>query len=194
LTVNGAVYYIDWHDVQQQIVLQCGFNITANFGGATSKGAEIEAEYVPIAGLTFKASGGYTDATLNNSIPGSAAQKGDQLTDVPRWSAAVSGEYERPISERLSGFLRVDFTDRAGANALYDRTSPFYHYDGFAQTNMRLGVEQTERWTAAVFLDNAFNKIGETALPVAIAADLPTTRRIAVNTPRTVGLTFDYKF
>jgi hypothetical protein len=39
-----------------------------------------------------------------------------------------------------------------------------------------------------------FDKIGETALPVAIAADLPTTRRIAVNTPRTVGVTFDYRF
>jgi outer membrane receptor protein involved in Fe transport len=88
----------------------------------------------------------------------------------------------------------VDFTDRAGANALYDRTSPFYHYDGFALTNLRVGVDQTGRWKAAVFLDNAFNKIGETALPVAIAADLPTTRRIAINTPRTVGLTFDYKF
>jgi len=44
------------------------------------------------------------------------------------------------------------------------------------------------------FVDNVFDKIGETALPVAIAADLPTTRRIAVNTPRTVGVTFDYRF
>jgi len=194
LTVNGSIYYIDWHDVQQQIVLQCGFNITANFGGATSKGAEIEAEYMPLPGLTFSASGGYVDATLRNAIPGSPAQKGDQLTDVPRWSAAVSGQYERPLIENLSGFFRVDFTDRAGANALYDRTSPFYHYDGFALTNLRLGVDRTGHWKAAMFLDNAFNKIGETALPVAIAADLPTTRRIAINTPRTVGLTFDYKF
>ena len=35
---------------------------------------------------------------------------------------------------------------------------------------------------------------GETALPVAIAADLPTTRRIAVNTPRTVGVSLQYQF
>jgi len=194
LTVNGSAYYIDWRNVQQQIVLQCGFNITANFGGATSKGAEIEAEYVPVTGLTLSASGGYVDATLSNAIPGSRAQKGDQLTDVPRWSAALSGQYEHPLFERISGFVRADFTHRAGANALYDRTSPFYHYDGFAQTNLRVGVEQAEKWKAAIFLDNAFNKIGETALPVAIAADLPTTRRIAINTPRTVGLTFDYSF
>jgi hypothetical protein len=34
----------------------------------------------------------------------------------------------------------------------------------------------------------------QTALPVAIAADLPTTRRIAVNTPRTVGILLQYAF
>jgi outer membrane receptor protein involved in Fe transport len=57
LTVNGALYYIDWTAVQQQIVLQCGFNITANFGKATSKGGELEVTYVPVDGLTFTASG-----------------------------------------------------------------------------------------------------------------------------------------
>jgi iron complex outermembrane receptor protein len=194
LTVNGAVYYIDWTAVQQQIVLQCGFNITANFGKATSKGGELEVTYVPVDGLTFTASGSYTDATLGNAIPGSDAERGDRLTDVPRWTAAVSGQYERPLFTRMSGFLRVDFTDRDGANALYDRTSPYYHYDGFALTNIRIGLESQDSWKASLFLNNAFNKIGETALPVAIAADLPTTRRIAVNTPRTVGILLQYAF
>ena len=194
LTINGAVYYIDWTAVQQQIVLQCGFNITANFGKATSKGGELEVAYVPVDGLTFSASGSYTDATLGNAIPGSDAQKGDRLTDVPRWTAAISGEYERSMSGTMSGFARIDFTDRDGANALYDRTSPFYHYDGFGLLNLRIGLETRESWKASLYLDNAFNKIGETALPVAIAADLPTTRRLAVNTPRTVGVSLQYQF
>jgi iron complex outermembrane recepter protein len=194
LTVNGALYYIDWTAVQQQIVLQCGFNITANFGKATSKGGEIEMAYVPVDGLTFTASGSYTDATLGNAIPGSDARKGDRLTDVPRWTVAVSGEYARSLFGDTSGFARIDFTDRDGANALYDRTSAFYHYDGFAITNLRIGLEARSQWKASVYLDNAFNKIGETALPVAIAADLPTTRRIAVNRPRTVGLSLQYQY
>ncbi|HWM68661.1 MAG TPA: TonB-dependent receptor [Steroidobacteraceae bacterium] len=194
LTVNGAVYYIDWSKVQQQIVLGCGFNITANFGKATSKGGELEVSYVPVDGLTFTASGSYTDATLGNAIPGTDAQKGDRLTDVPRWTAAISGEYERTLTGNTSGFARIDFTDRDGANALYDRTSPFYHYDGFGLLNLRIGLETKEAWKASLYLDNAFNKIGETALPVAIAADLPTTRRIAVNTPRTVGVSLQYQF
>ena len=194
LTVNGAVYFIDWTAVQQQIVLGCGFNITANFGKATSKGGELEVSYVPVDGLTFTASGSYTDATLGNAIPGSDAQKGDRLTDVPRWTAAISGEYERTVFGNTSGFARIDFTDRDGANALYDRTSPFYHYDGFGLLNLRVGLQTPAAWKASLYLDNVFNKIGETALPVAIAADLPTTRRIAVNTPRTVGVSLQYQF
>jgi len=194
LTVNGAVYYINWTEVQQQIVLPCGFNITANFGKASSKGGELEVTYVPVAGLTLNASGSYTDATLGNAIPGSAAQKGDRLTDVPRWTAAVSAQYERALFGKTSGFGRVDFTDRDGANALFDRQSPYYHYDGFAITNIRVGLEVQDAWKASLFVNNLFNKIGETALPVAIAADLPTTRRIAVNTPRTVGVSLLYAF
>jgi iron complex outermembrane receptor protein len=194
LKVNGSVYYIDWRDVQQQIVLKCGFNITANFGSATSKGAELEVALAPVRGLTLTLNGGYTNSTLGNSIPGSSARTGDRLVDVPRWTAAAGAEYQRALTANYSGFFRVDVTDRDGANALYDRTSPFYHYAGFALTNVRFGLEQMEKWKASIFVDNVFDKIGETALPVAIAADLPTTRRIAVNTPRTVGVTFDYRF
>ena len=47
LQVNASVYYIDWSQVQQQIVLNCGFNITANFGKAVSKGGELEINYRP---------------------------------------------------------------------------------------------------------------------------------------------------
>src|SRR5262249_45148697 len=145
-------------------------------------------------GLTLSTSGSYTDATLGNAIPGTDAEKGDRLTDVPRWTAAISGQYERNVFGNTSGFARLDFTDRDGANALYDRTSPYYHYDGFAITNIRIGLENGSAWKVSLFLDNVFNKMGETALPVAIAADLPTTRRIAVNTPRTVGVSLLHGF
>ena len=132
---------------------------------------------------------------MGTAIPGTGSQVVDRLLDVPRWSASVSGEYERPVSYSESWFVRLDFTDRDGANALYDRTSPFYHYDGFATTNLRIGLERADRkWSAALFLDNAFDKLGETALPVASFADIPTTRRIAVNTPRTIGVMFNMQF
>jgi iron complex outermembrane receptor protein len=52
LTINGAVYYIDWTNIQQTIALPtCGFVFTGNFGTASSKGTEFEMNYEPTAAL-----------------------------------------------------------------------------------------------------------------------------------------------
>ena len=80
------------------------------------------------------------------------------------------------------------------SDALYDRTSPFYLKKGFSLVNLRFGVDQGARWEAALFLNNVFNTIGETDLPTAIAADLPTTRRFAITQPRTGGVSVNYRY
>ncbi|MDR3509703.1 MAG: TonB-dependent receptor [Caulobacteraceae bacterium] len=199
LTINGSVYYIDWSDVQQQLDLKCGYNITANFGKAVSKGAELEVDLRPIEGLRLSAGVGYTNATLSNDVPGPdkdhpTARKGDWLLDVPHVNGSVSAEYTRPIVDDYSGFGRVDVSYVSTSHALYDRSSPYYRRGDYSITNLRLGVEKGAAWEAVLFVDNLFDKIGETGLPVAIGADLPTTRRIATTRPRTVGLTLNYKY
>ena len=194
LTVNGAVYYIDWSQVQQQLVLACGFNITANFGSAISKGAELEATLHPIPALRLSGGFGYTDATLRNGIPGSGAQKGDALQDVPHWNASGSAEYTRRIDDEYSGFGLLNATYTSDSDALYDRTSPFYLKKGYTLVSARLGVDRGAHWAAAIYCNHLLNKIGETDLPTAIAADLPTTRRYAITQPRTVGVSVNYKY
>lgn len=195
LTINGSAFYIDWTKVQQQIVLQCGFNITANFGKAISKGAELEVEFRPTRQVTLGAGFGYTDATLRNNVPGTAAQKGDQLQNTPKWTANASAEYHDQLSTTLKGFARLDYSYVGPADFLYDRTSPFYRREGFSVFNARIGVDPLEGpWDASVYINNMFDKQGATDLPVAISADLPTTRRVALNQPRTVGVTLGYHF
>jgi iron complex outermembrane receptor protein len=194
LTVNGDVYYIDWAQVQQQIVLNCGFNITANFGGAVSKGAELEATLRPIPPLRLSSGFGYTNATLSNAVPGTGAQKGDPLLDVPHWNASGSADYTVPINDAYSGFGLVGFTYTGDSIALYDKTSPFSPKKGYTLVNLKVGVDQGSRWEAALFVDNLFNTIGETDLPTALAADLPTTRRYAITQPRTIGLSVNFKY
>jgi outer membrane receptor protein involved in Fe transport len=194
LTVNGSAYYIDWDQVQQQVVLACGFNITANFGKAVSKGAELEAEYRPIEPLILSGGFGYTDATLSNGIPGSGAEKGDPLQDVPHWNASGSAEYTVPLWSGYSGFGRLDMSYTSQSHALFDKTSPFYIRKGYTLTNLKFGVDSSANWEAVLFLDNVFNVIGETGLPAAISADLPDTRRFAVTRPRTIGMSISYKY
>jgi outer membrane receptor protein involved in Fe transport len=59
---------------------------------------------------------------------------------------------------------------------------------------LRFGVEGGKNWEAALFVENLFDRLAETSLPVAISADLPTTRRIAVNRPRTIGIDARWSF
>jgi outer membrane receptor protein involved in Fe transport len=195
LTVNGSAFYIDWSRVQQQIVLQCGFNITANFGKAVSKGGELEVEFRPTENLTLGGGFGYTDASLKNDVPGTAAKSGDPLQNVPKWTASGSIEYRRKLNDAFKGFGRIDYSYLGPANFIYDRASPFYRRPGFSIFNARIGIDPVKGpWEASVFVNNIFDKRGETDLPVAISADLPTTRRIALNQPRTIGVGLGYRF
>lgn len=195
LTVNGSLFYIDWNKVQQQIVLDCGFNITANFGKAVSKGGEMEVEFRPTRNITLGGGFGYTDSTLRNAVPGTAAQKGDQLQYVPKWTASGSAEYRGNVNPDLQGFVRLDYSYVGPANFLYDTSSPFYRRSGFSVFNARMGINPAKGpWEATVYVTNLFDKAGATDLPVAISADLPTTRRVAINQPRTVGVTVGYHF
>jgi outer membrane receptor protein involved in Fe transport len=194
LTVNGSVYYIDWSQVQQQIDLQCGFNITANIGAAVSKGTEMEATLRPIKPLRLTGGFGYTDAAITKGAPSVGIVAGQALQDVPRWNATGTAEYTVPLSNDLSGFGLVNLTYTSNSIALSDPTSPFYLKKGYTLVNLRTGVDKLGAWEVALFVNNLFDKIGETDLPTAISADLPTTRRYAVTQPRTVGMSLSYKY
>lgn len=197
LTLNASVYNIDWSKVQQQIVLQCGFNITANFGSAQSRGGELEASYMPSQHWVLRAGLGYASATLDNDVPGTGAMKGDRLLDVPRLSGSTAVEYNWAWGGLYSGLARLDATYTGSANTLYDRSSPFYRRAGYSQVNLQFGWQPLRKdapWRATVFADNLLDRIGQTGLPVAISADLPNTRRIAINRPRTLGVKLEISF
>lgn len=198
LILNGSAYYIKWSKVQQQIDLQCGFNITANFGTATSKGVEVEVNYHPIKSLNLRLTGNKTQAELGNDVPGTPAKSGDQLVSVPKWAASASADYNFNLSNNRPAYMRVDYSYTGSSISLYDRTSPFYQSKAYSLVNLRLGIkpfsaDSDSHWSASVFMDNVFNKIGQTSLPEAISTDLSNTRRVAITRPRTIGINLNYR-
>ena len=188
LTVNAAVYYIDWTNIQQLIALPtCGYSFTGNFGKATSKGSEVEVQYEPVPALRFTLGAAYNDATLTSTISGAQGQPGDTLENAPRWMGSVSAEYHREIAANISGYARFDFSTTTNQYNNFDKTSNYYNRPGYSLGNVRLGAKYRS-WDAALFIENVANKHAETALPQSYAVDLPTTRRLSVNRPRTIGL------
>ncbi|GGX34997.1 TonB-dependent receptor [Undibacterium squillarum] len=197
ITLNATAYQMNWQDIQQQIVLQCGFNLTANFGSATSRGLELELAYRPSPQWQWNLTLNHTRARLNNDVPGTPAKRGDRLPDVPEWTMAFGAEYRGFSLWQRPAFIRFDHSYTGSAAFLYDRNSPFYQRGSYHLSRLMLGLQEPDKttgWSAQMFIDNLFNSRGATGLPVAISADLPDTRRIAVLRPRTVGLSLHWRY
>jgi len=188
LTINGAVYYIDWTNIQQTITLPtCGFGFVGNFGKASSKGSEFEMNYDPFRTLKLSLSLAYNEAKLTSTVPGAAGQAGQPLEYAPRWMGAASAEYTHAIDADTSAYLRGDFSSTTREDANYNYQSIYYNIAGYSLLNLRLGVKR-RAWTGALFVANALDRHGQTELPLSNGVDLPTQRRIALNRPRTIGL------
>jgi len=194
LMLNGAVYYVDWTNIQQTITLPtCGFDFVGNFGKASSKGSEFEMNYDPTRALKLTLGFSYNEAKLTSTIPGAAGQAGQTLEYAPRWMGAASAEYARAIDADTSAYLRGDFNSTSREDTSYNSQSIYYNIAGYSLLNLRLGVKHLA-WTGGLFVTNALDRRAETELPLSNAVDLPTQRRIALNRPRTIGLDirFDY--
>lgn len=199
LVLNGALYHIDWSDIQLALPLGTAFG-TINAGQARIIGAELELQARPAAGLDLALAAGYNDGELTEDTPGAPAGpnpgfKGDRLPGVPRLNLAASAQYTFPLSSGgLDGFGRMDysytgastttFNDLSTANGLPSNFNP----GAYGLLNLRLGV-QSERWTAALFVENATDERAELLIDNAAVA-----QRITRNRPRTFGMNVRYNF
>jgi iron complex outermembrane recepter protein len=189
LTMNGAIYYIDWKNIQQTISLggDCGFNFVGNFGKASSRGAEFEANYDPVRALKLSLSLSYNEAKLTSTVPGAAGQAGQTLEYAPRWTGAASAEYTQSINADTYAFVRGDFNSSSREDSNYNYQSIYKNVAGYSLLNLRLGVKHLG-WTGGLFVTNALDRRAETELPLSNGFDLPTQRRVALNRPRTIGV------
>jgi iron complex outermembrane recepter protein len=199
LVLNSALYYIDWSDIQLALPLGTAFG-TINAGQARIIGAELELHARPAAGLDLALAAGYNDGELTEDTPGAPAGpnpgfKGDRLPGVPRLNLAASAQYTFPLSSGgLDGFGRVDYSYTGDSTTTFNDLSTANglpsHFDpgAYGLLNLRLGM-QSERWTAALFVENATDERAELLIDNAAVA-----QRITRNRPRTFGMNVRYNF
>ena len=193
LTVNSALYYIKWQNIQQTIELNCGYAFTGNIGTAVSKGAELEMQYQSGSGLLLTLGGAFNQAQLTSTVAGAQGQVGNTLENSPKWNGAASIEYHREFGPNLSGFGRFDINTTSHEYNNFVYTNIYSQDAGYSLANIRFGVRRS-RWQSSLFVLNLFDKHAETALPISSAADLPNQRRFSLNRPRTVGLDVRFQF
>ncbi|QUD89836.1 TonB-dependent receptor [Phenylobacterium montanum] len=191
VTLNFDGYYEHWSGVQQAVILpNCGYVYTANAGDAIVRGFEVEAREKLFDGLTLEQSLARSHAVFDRSNVNTGTIAGQELLNVPEWTASVSLRYERSITDTLSAYGRIDasYVGRSVADA-----SVRFELPSYTLTNLRVGLKHDD-WQASLFVDNLTDAHVLMNAPYSLVINVPGLDRYATNRPRTIGLDLSRSF
>ena len=199
LTVNADVFYIDWKNIQQNILLACGFQYRANAAAADSKGAELELNARPIDPLQLSLGVGYQKAKITESSTFSPQKPGDPVFQVPDWTGNASASWTQPLFSAgwtLVGAVDYSYVGRSfSANNLTPVSGVFTTRErpSYELLNARIALQHGS-WEAAIFGKNLTNEHANLGDSRSIAAETAGRPRLLVNQPQTFGVEARVRF
>ena len=209
LEIETSAYIIDWTGIQQSIYLSsCGMTFTSNIGKARSKGFDLSMQAHPINNLTLTAAAGYTKAEYTQTVVGgppsvNGAQtyivnKGDSLGAYP-WVIAAGIAYRFDVLGHRSN-ARLDYSYKSAApdnTPQFDSTSVSFNPRAWQAPATRLvdgrAGMQFGGTEVSLFVRNLFNSHVDLSR-VSLAPVHNYIDEFILLTPRTVGVTVDYRY
>lgn len=197
LTLTGALFYIDWSDIQLSEISQgSGNTYYVNAGSAKSQGAELSLSWRPVHGLTIAANTAYTDAVLTKDTPdGTYGKSGDRLPYSPKWSGNLSADYTFPLGSGLDGNVG------GGVTYVGDRESSFtssaaaqrFALRSYTTGELHAGVQSTS-WNVSLYVKNLADARGYlSASPQNNTTGISSYGLLLIQ-PRTYGVSATYNF
>lgn len=177
LVLDVAAFDETIKDFQAQVFENlAGFGtfVFANASELRVRGVQASFYSKPLEGLTVNGGAIYNDATYGDFVvPCNAAYtvgctteggslvtnaRDSQLAQAPKWKLTLLAQYDRPVSEHLTGFIEADTAWQSRVNAS-PTPDPNLVIPAYAITNARLGVRTADgRYSVAVFAKNLFDK------------------------------------
>ncbi len=184
MNLTGAVFHIDWSDIQNLILLpNCGFTVNMNAGKATSDGVELEFSALLGEQFTLNLAGSYNRAELAEDSPvgatGRTGSKGDSIPGVPEINLQSSLEYFQPMRDGR-GFARVDYLYVGPHYTTFEQTKESEVGD-YNLVNLSFGF-QNDQWSGAFYAQNLLNEKYVMSLDTEI-----NDGRLIYGRPRTIG-------
>jgi iron complex outermembrane receptor protein len=179
LTVNAALYYIDWQDPQLAAkTANAALPITVNGDGAQSQGLEINFDAQITDRLRVWGNYAYVNAELSALAPQLIAtipdagfspqilidgESGDRLPGSPEHQGSLNLRYEMPVGDTW----RLGFN--YGISAVSDvLTTTGNKGDGEALAGYAVNFAAIDlasgAWTVTLYADNLFDKYAETGV------------------------------
>jgi outer membrane receptor protein involved in Fe transport len=187
LTLNGALYYTDWSDIQTSIPLPCFFTFVANSGEAEIKGGELEMALIPFDGLTVTGAVSYVDAVLDAAAPGGDRSDGDPLPLTAKWSGNMTANYRVGLPNGLSASLRGEINYVGSRWNTFRSNLNAEEMDSYSTFNAGFRVESHD-WSIGVFGTNLTDKHVVTFISPGASGHQVEAR------PRVIGVEGSYNF
>jgi iron complex outermembrane recepter protein len=176
LRFNGAVYQLNWSDIQLSFLGANGLTEIRSAGNARIRGAEFDLFYRPVRGLTFSFGGSYNNAKITTDFcliandafdcttPGNAllAPAGTRLPISARFKANALARYEFKLGA-LDAHVQANLIhegSRTGDLRLAERAI-IGDLDAYQTVDLATGVTNG-RWSAELFVKNLFDVNGAT--------------------------------
>jgi outer membrane receptor protein involved in Fe transport len=210
LTVNAALFYIDWSDVQIDrpiisiITPPVGF-IVINGSRAHSYGAEADVYFNPTPKWTVTLGGSLINAGFDSGVItgvlGTVPLSGQTFSSTPKYTANFSVERRFDITTQLEGYIRADYSYRGSSFGDVPNKQFNPPYVGFLGVpgnlasgisqivNLRTGVRR-DSWDFQVFCTNLFDTHASTFTYF----DGGFTDESVVLPPRTVGVNLKFRY
>lgn len=196
LTFNGAVFWIDWEDLQTATFDPSSpFNVVRNAGEAEIKGVEFDLLATPVDGLDLSLTGSFQDAEFASDVPGPSPSQpfaidGQPIPNVPDFQFGATGQYTWPAFGDASASVRLEWSYQDDRLTAPNDPVNNVDLDSFSLVNAKIGL-QTGKWDVALFVKNLLDE--EEAIFDGINTS-QDPRAIITARPRTVGLQLDYRF
>lgn len=200
LTLNGALFHIDWSQMQTRKLaldpngtgLSAGY--ITNAGKADVSGLELEATTSLGSGLGLFGGLSYLKAELAQDQPdadGFPGRHGDPIPFVPNFTANASLSYARALPQGMNAVFALTYQYYGSVSTQFNAASPYYfklrpqHLVG-AQAGLDKGF-----WRASLFVDNLLDhraQLNREAMVSPFGDRLDGEDWMTTNRPRTVGL------
>jgi outer membrane receptor protein involved in Fe transport len=205
LQIEGSVYYLEWHNIQQEILLPtCGYQYTGNLGEAVSKGFDLQLQYEVIHNLDTELAVGYTDAKYTKTLySGSSilANSGDAIGTpyaAPPWTVSLGVQYNFSLLDHAA-FARADYEFTSHNTNLTPALDPVASsYDAALMNppattfvSLRSGIA-IKGAQVSLFVDNLLN--AHPGLNLTHEDQYTLLFQNTTFRPRTVGLTATYRY
>ncbi|MFH0130522.1 TonB-dependent receptor domain-containing protein [Variovorax sp. VaC1] len=192
LSLEAALYDIEWRDVQQP-TRSGGFVFVTNAGGARIKGGELTLNWKPSKEWRFTANAALIDARLTEDAKGLDARAGTRLPQTPRFATTLGVMRNFSVADHPAYFgVSARYTGKRDAGYPGSAVIPSIKMPAYTMVDLQAGID-FQRFSLAAYVRNLANKRGIVSIDTGLVAN-PNLVQAALAPSRTVGLTVNVPF